>query len=129
MPTKSLEERQTEMRERTRFCLSCGSGLDEATVSVSEVVQYLERATSYLPLTQAAEYLGVSRRFLESRKAEIPHYRPGGKLLFKRSDLDQWMAQYRREPATIDLNRLIDEVVEQVTGKPKEQRPAKGVGI
>src|SRR5437899_6956934 len=100
-----------------RFCRSCGSGLDQATVSAAEIVQYLHR-DSYLPARQAAEYLGVSRRFMESRSHEIPHYRPGGKKLFKRSDLDRWMELYRQEPITQkDLKAMLNEVVKRVLSK------------
>jgi excisionase family DNA binding protein len=124
---KSLEERQDEMLQRVRenrFCPSCGSGLDKATISVSEVIRYLQR-DSYLPMKQAAEYLGLSPRFLASRKFEIRHYRRGGKILFKRSDLDEWIEQHRREPVQMDLKRLVNQVVEQVRAKRKEQRPQR----
>src|SRR5437867_1190949 len=91
----------------SRFCTSCGSGLEKATVSVGAIIQFL-RSDSYLPITAAAEYIGVSRRFLEGRRSEIPHYRPGNKILFKRSDLDRWMELYRQEPITQkDLKSLV----------------------
>src|SRR4051812_32562303 len=86
-----------------RFCRSCGSGLEQATVSVAEVIRYLER-DSYMSARRAAEYLDMSERSLSRFLHQIPHYRPGGKKLFKRSDLDLWMEHYRREP--LDLKGL-----------------------
>ena len=50
----------------------CGRG----TVSVSEILPLLER-DSYMPLADAA----LSKRTLRGRLKEIPHYRPGGKIL------------------------------------------------
>ena len=99
-----------------RFCSSCGSRLEKATVSVAEVIQYL-RTDSYLSVRAAAEYLGLSARSLQRLRSEIPHYRPGGKILFKRSDLDRWMELYRQEPITQkDLKTLVDAVVRKVRG-------------
>src|SRR6266446_4732799 len=90
-----------------KFCPSWGSHLKEATVSVNEVIQYL-RGDAYMSANAAAEYLGLSQRFLQRRLSEIPYYRPGTKKLFKRSDLDCWMEQYRRQPGIQkDLKRVL----------------------
>jgi excisionase family DNA binding protein len=100
-----------------KFCRSCGNGLEHATISVNEILKYL-RSDGYLSIRDAASYLGLSRRFLDSRLGEIPHYRPGAKKLFKRSDLDWWMEQYRKEPITQkDLKALLSETVQKVLAK------------
>ena len=103
-----------------RFCRSSGAGLDGATVSVAEVIRYI-LSDGYVSIRYAANYLGVSRRFLESRLAEIPHYRPGRKNLFKISYLDRWIKQYRQEPMSQkNLKAMVDEVVQAVlSSKPK----------
>jgi excisionase family DNA binding protein len=69
----------------------------------------------YVDKAAAARYLGVSRRTLETRMCEgLPHYRPGGengKVLFRRSQLDAWMEQYRQRASDIDLDAILDSVV------------------
>jgi excisionase family DNA binding protein len=47
---------------------------------------------------EAAEYLGLSRSALYSRIGDVPHHKVDRLLLFKREDLDEWLAQHRREP-------------------------------
>ena len=93
---------------------------------MAEVIQYL-RTDSYLSVRAAAEYLGLSARSLQRLRSEIPHYRPGGKILFKRSDLDCWMELYRQEPiAQKDLKALVDEVVLKVRGDHLKRRGGEG---
>ena len=73
-------------------------------VSVAEVLAYIER-DGYLDLPQAATYLSLSERYIRKHLSEIPHYRVGPrKLLFRRSELDQWMTQWQVQD--LDLNRL-----------------------
>ncbi len=93
-------------------CPTCGRHADvHGTVSVPEILEYLE-TDRYMPLTEAAKYLGLSRRTLQSRLKEIRHYRPGGKILVKRSDLDRWMERYRQEPISKDeIDAIVDSVM------------------
>jgi hypothetical protein len=37
-----------------------------------------------------------SESWLRGRLDEVPHVRPGGKLLFNRYELDQWLTGHRR---------------------------------
>jgi excisionase family DNA binding protein len=71
----------------------------------------------YLSKAEASDYLGLSVRTLEARK-DIPRYQiqKGGKVLFRKSELDQWMARHRVCVWTENenLTRLVDEVVEDV---------------
>jgi excisionase family DNA binding protein len=46
----------------------------------------------------AAEYLGMTRSALYSRRGDIPRYKVDRLLLFKRDELDAWIAQYASEP-------------------------------
>jgi len=84
---------------------------------------------AYLGLAAAAEYCGRSgspaamarwaRRHLLSA---IPHFQPPGTgILFRREDLDAWLARYRKEP--IDLDAVIAAVM-----KPREPRRRDGRG-
>jgi hypothetical protein len=50
---------------------------------------------SYVDLKGAAAYLSLSPRFLRAKLRSIPHYRVRSKLIFRLSELDQWIAQFR----------------------------------
>ncbi len=85
----------------------------EGTVSVREILAYLDQ-DRYLSLAQASEYLGISTRTLRDRLDEIPHRRVGTRiLLFKKSELDAWLDQYR-EGGKADLDELVNETLAKV---------------
>jgi|SoiMethySBSTD1v2_1073268.scaffolds.fasta_scaffold5691537_1 excisionase family DNA binding protein len=90
----------------------------EGTVSVREILSYLDR-DRFFDKRQASDYLSICVRSLEERLKEIPHFRVGAKILFKKSELDVWMERHRENPEAIDLDRLADEVVAEVLGKVK----------
>jgi Helix-turn-helix domain len=54
----------------------------------------------YLPLRALAHYSGLSVRKLREYIADplhpLPHYRPGGKIVVRRSEFDAWIASYRQ---------------------------------
>ena len=84
----------------------------EGTVSVREILAYLDQ-DRYLSLAQASEYLGISTRTLRDRD-DLPRYRVGKKiLLFKKSELDTWLEQYR-EGGKAELDELVNECLEKV---------------
>jgi len=89
--------------------------LDEQTVvSIQEVLLYFDR-DRYMDKREAAEYTSLSTRTLEGRLDEIPHFRVGKKILFKKSEIDKWMETYR-EGGTQNLDRIADEVIESIRG-------------
>lgn len=69
-----------------------------------------------------AEYLSISMRNLEKRFKRIPHFRLGGKALFKKSEIEHYMEQHRENPETLDLKQLADEVVKEVLGKKRQRQ-------
>jgi len=84
-------------------------------VSVSEIVAYLDQ-DRYLNLAEAAKYTSISARTLRDRLDEIPHRRVGTRmLLFKKSELDTWLDQYR-EGGKADLDELVEETLANVLG-------------
>jgi len=88
--------------------------IEESLISVREVLAYLAQ-DRYLSLTEASEYLGISKRTLRDLN-DVPRYRIGTKiLLFKKSELDEWMLQYR-EGGTAELDELVDETLANVLG-------------
>jgi len=93
--------------------------LDEQTVvSIQEVLLCFDR-DRYMDKRTAAEYTSLSVRNLEARLPEIPHFRVGNKILFKKSELDHWMETHREGTQNLDrsaLDRIADEAVESIKG-------------
>lgn len=52
-------------------------------------------------VVEAAKYLSLSPRYLYrlTCKRLIPHYKPGKKIYFKRSELDDWMLRNKKASA------------------------------
>lgn len=72
---------------------------------------------AFLPKKEAAKYLHVGIRKLDEFP-ELPRYRypskgkGSGRVLFKRSDLDQFMEQFRLSPVTEkQLNELTKNIL------------------
>ena len=65
-------------------------------------------------MSEAAAYTGLSERTLRSRLQEIHCYRPGGKLFFKKSELDDWLLRYRETGDEMDLEKITDEALEGI---------------
>jgi len=88
--------------------------IEQSLISVREVLGYLD-PDRYLNLTQASEYLSMSTRTIRDRD-DIPRYRIGRKLLlFKKSELDEWMSQFR-EGGNAELAELVNETLANVLG-------------
>ncbi len=82
-------------------------------VSVSEIVAYMT-ADRYLSLKEASEYTGFSGRTLRDQD-DLPRYRVGKMLRFKKSELDEWMLKHR-EGGNGELGELVDGVLAKVMG-------------
>lgn len=61
-----------------------------------EKFQKVERTT--LTMQETAKYLGISYWLLgqQVRKNEIPHFRVGGKVLFRKKIIDDFMEQQEK---------------------------------
>ncbi len=100
------------MRRLDEIQMSKQEKVLDGVVSVREVLNFINQ-DHYLNLAQASKYLSISTRTIRDRD-DIPRYRVGSKLLlFKRSELDTWMIQYR-EGGDTELNQLVDETLEKV---------------
>lgn len=83
---------------------------DNGTIVVTEVFN----------LNQAAEYVSLSKSAIYKKTSErnIPHFKQGKKLYFKRSELDNWLtslkisthAEIEREATNYNQKRQIQEV-------------------
>lgn len=63
-----------------------------------ETPQKADRYAKFLTAPQAADYIGVSNNYLYKLTAghKVPFYNPTGrKLLFKRTELDDWVEAAR----------------------------------
>ena len=53
----------------------------------------------FMPLKALSKYSGLSLRTLRTHLSHairpLPHYRPGGKILVKRSEFDEWIACFK----------------------------------
>ena len=72
-----------------------------AVVSVREVLGYLE-ADRFMDLKETVEYLPLSERTIREHLNEIPHFRCGRKIIFRRSELDRWMEGFRVRGKEVD---------------------------
>ena len=103
------------MRRVDELQMSKQEQLLDGVVSVREVLAYLDQ-DHYLNLAQASEYLGMSTRTIRDRLDGISHRRVGKKmLLFKKSELDIWLDQYR-QGGSGELDELVNETLANVLG-------------
>jgi len=92
--------------------MSEGEQVLDGVVSVREVLAYMAR-DRFFTLTEASEYSRISGRTLRDRD-DLPRYRVGKKiLLFKKSELDAWLEQFR-ESGKAELDELVDETLAKV---------------
>jgi excisionase family DNA binding protein len=71
----------------------------------------------YLSLRDLASYSGLSVRRLRDLIADpahpLPHYRPAGKILVRRTEFDAWMARYR-QAGPADVERIVGDVLQSL---------------
>ncbi len=75
--------------------------IEQSTISVREVLAYLDQ-DRYMDLKEAAQYLPLSKRTIWGHRNEIPHFRYGNKLIFRKSELDRWMETFRVQDQDLD---------------------------
>ncbi len=75
----------------------------------------------YLDLESLSLYSGIGKTSLRHHvEADgLPAYFPKGKILVKKSDFDSWIKQYRyhKKQNDVDIQKLADEMVNEVRGK------------
>jgi excisionase family DNA binding protein len=87
-------------------------------IPVDEILALLSQ-DRYLSLSETSDYINLSERIIRERLSEIPHFRVGSKLLFKKSELDEWMLRYREENEESEIGSIVDEVVGSVLAPGK----------
>ena len=93
------ERRILEGAQRASGSLSLGVPVELIEAVAQRTADLLEerlphRPEPYLNVEQAAEYLAASTdRIYDLRRQGLPHFKDGTRLLFKREDLDAWLAR------------------------------------
>jgi excisionase family DNA binding protein len=85
-------------------------------VALADVLPLLDH-DRHMAKREAAQFLGIGVRTLETLQWEIPHFRVGSRVLFRRSELIRWMNGRREQTTVGDLDRVADEAVRAVLGK------------
>lgn len=85
-----------------------------------------ESKVEFLDTKEAAEFLGraVSTVYRQAREGKIPHSKPDGKLLFKRSELLEYLSSGKRvttEGRTAFLSNSVDDILHRA-GKSRKIR-------
>lgn len=65
-----------------------------------QAISYKNTADAYLSSEDACKYLGYGIAWLMKRKTDIGYYQDGGKISFKRSEIDAYMAKHRIQHKT-----------------------------
>ena len=77
-------------------------------------MEYSKSPDCHFNLTEAARYLSKSPRWLQYQltgPTPPPGYKLGKCWLFRKSELDHWLKQFRAKP---DLDTLVNEVVNEL---------------
>lgn len=89
-----------------------------------------EACSGYLTINDLSTYLGIKPKTLYSRVKEIPHYKVGRLIRFKRVDVDAWMERHKVAMAerTLAVPENGSEHVQEApeTRKPRKRRVRRG---
>jgi excisionase family DNA binding protein len=92
-----------------------------------------ESHSKYLSIHALSAYLGIKPKTLYARVKEIPHYKVGRLIRFRKEDVDAWMEKHRvsktheaqdqsREP----VNSIPPTEPSQMTPKARRSRKRRG---
>ena len=99
------------MRRNDEIQMSKQKQILDGVVSVSEVLNFIE-SDRYMDLREVTEYLPLSERTIREHLNEIPHFRYGKKIIFRRSELDLWMETFRVTDQDLDAAmRMAEEML------------------
>lgn len=87
-----------------------------------------EGIREYLTIQQVADYLGIKTSSLYSKIGEIPHYRIGRLLRFRKGEIDTWIGTKREDMSHIkrmkpgkrnvpDIDGIVRRAVDGAQGK------------
>jgi len=88
--------------------------------------------SGYLTIDDLSDYLGIKPKTLYARVKEIPHYKVGRLIRFKREDIDTWMERHRVAKEEVQDQKQeperTDSVTEPAPKPPKARRSRKRRG-
>ncbi len=90
----------------------------------------MEHVTSanFITIQGAANYLNIKPKTLYARVKEIPHYKVGRLIRFKREDVDSWMERHRVTKEVVQDQRQEPESstsAPEATPKPPRARKVR----
>ena len=90
----------------------------------------IDEEKGFLTINEVAHYIDVKPKTFYAHLSEIPHYRIGRLIRFRREDIDVWMASNRKEatparpapkgPARTsanDVDAIVRKAIDQITGR------------
>lgn len=89
--------------------------IPEGKISVKEIIGFRSQ-DRYLSMPETVAYIGLSERTVRKLLEEIPHFRVGSKLLFRKSELDSWILRYRELGTEVDLGKIAGEALQGILG-------------
>ena len=93
-----------------------------------------EDLKEFFTIDEVSEYLGIKKSSLYSKveRKEIPYYKVGRLVRFKKSDIDPWMEKFKSEPLdlrakarrilkganknTIDIDAMVNKTIAEAKG-------------
>jgi len=102
-----------------------------------------ESIREYLTIQQVADYLSIKTSSLYSKIAEIPHYRIGRLLRFRKGEIDAWIETKRedipqrtrphKKRTVLDVNQIVRRAIDAARGtgynsSGKSDHSIKGLG-
>ena len=96
----------------------------------------------FFTIEQLSEYLNLKRStlYFQVETGQIPHYRIGRLLRFKKAEIDEWLESHRispkdhgnpkmgdlaKDPTADTVNNIMGKAIEEVTGKRYTLRTGK----
>jgi len=83
--------------------------------------------SGYLTIQELSVYLGIKPKTLYARIKEIPHYKVGRLIRFRKEDVDDWMEKHRVVKKE-KVKELVTPATEPAPKPPKARRPRKRRG-